>query len=264
MARTRGTQSSKGAWIAGGALVAVLALTGYAVFSGGDDGKGTADEGGASPSASSSASPSAGYTPPDDWTEPARWAALPRGERTDEFGSEVGFPHSTEGAVAMMAAANTLAIEADRSAVDEQLRLYRSYVAEGDQSDDAAEVVELRALQADKDLHKSMGVDAGGPLPPGAYMRQTVIGYKVIAESADEVSVWLLTRVVQKAGETAKESGSYTRSLSGAAWRDGDWKLSGVVAGKAQQKAEKDKPQMVAPGDAEFNEAGWTAIRAAS
>lgn len=264
MSRTRGTWNTRGTWIAGVALAAVLALTGYAVLSGDDEDTETAGKGGANPSASSSASPRPGYTPPDDWTEPARWAALPRGERTDEHGSEVGFPHSTEGAVAMMAAANTVSIEADRSAVDEQLRLYRSYVAKADQSDDAAEVVELRAQQTDKELHKTMGVNAGQPLPSGAYMRNTVIGYKVIRESADEVSVWLLTRVVQKAGETAKETGSYTRSLSAAAWTGGDWKLSGAVAGEAQQEAQRDKPKMAAPGDEAFNRAGWTAIREAS
>lgn len=264
MSRTRGTWNTKGTWIAGAALAAVLALTGYAMLSGGDDGDGTAGKGGASPSASSSASPSATYAPPDDWSEPDRWAALPRGARTDKNGSAVGYPHTTQGAVAMMAAANTTSIEPGRSTVDEQLRIYRSYLAKADQSDQNAEAIELAALNADKALHKQMGVSASQELPSGAYLRTNVVGFKVIKESSGEVSVWLLARAAQKAGETAKESTSYTRTLAAAVWEDGDWKLSSAATQRAQQDAQGDEPKMVAPGDAAFNEAGWTAIREAS
>ncbi|MBD0844258.1 hypothetical protein [Streptomyces sp. TRM68416] len=263
MGRTRGTWNTKGTWAAGIALAALLALTGVAVLGGGDEDTDAPGKGGSSASASASPGPSATYAPPEQWTEPDSWAALPRGKRTDDHGSPVGFPKSTEGAVAMMAAANTVRIGPERDAVDEQVRLYRSYVAEADQSDEAAETVELRAVQTDKQLHKSLGVPVGEPLPAGAYMRATVVGYKVIAESGDRVSVWLLTRTVQKGGETVKESGSYTRTLSGAAWTGGDWKLSGPAVAEGQQKA-GEEPEMAAPGDEAFNRAGWTAIREAS
>ncbi|MEU2899653.1 hypothetical protein ABZ690_07995 [Streptomyces sp. NPDC006967] len=261
MGRTRGAWSTKGTWAAGIALAALLALTGYAVLSGGDEDAADQSKGGSNASASISPGPSATYAPPEEWTEPERWAALPRGERTDAGGSPVGYPRSTEGAVAMMAAANTVSIDSNRDSVDEQLRLYRSYVARGDQSDEAAEKVELQAVETDKLLRKDLGVSVGEPLPPGAYMRTTVVGYKVIKESDDEASVWLLTRVVQKAGEVSKERGSYTRSLSGAAWTDGDWKLSRKALAGAD---EEGKPAIVAPGDAAFNSAGWVAIREAS
>ncbi|QIY73727.1 hypothetical protein HEP84_35850 [Streptomyces sp. RLB1-33] len=266
MARTRGTGPSKGVWGAGIAAAAVLAFTGYAMLSGGDDGgSGKQGKGGASPSVSGSASPGATYQAPQDWTEPERWAALPRGERTNSRGSQVGFAHTTEGAVAMMVAANSTSIEADKSNVDEQLRIYHSYVSKKDQSSDTAEQIELQALQTDKSLHKDMSVSASQPLPSGAYVRSNVVGYKVIAESANEVSVWLLSRVVQKDGETAKEAGSYSRVVNGATWEDGDWKLSGAVTQKALTAAQKaTQPQMVAPGDAAFNAAGWTALREAS
>ncbi|MEU2237268.1 hypothetical protein [Streptomyces vietnamensis] len=105
----------------------------------------------------------------------------------------------------------------------------------------------------------------GEPLPPGAYVRTHVVGYQVIHESGDEVGVWLLSRVVQKNGEMAKESGGYTRTLMGATWQDGDWKMTGRAILHAVKAVEgKPKPAMVASGDAEFNEAGWTAIREAS
>ncbi|MEU7060470.1 hypothetical protein [Streptomyces sp. NPDC046197] len=134
-----------------------------------------------------------------------------------------------------------------------------------DKSSDNAKQIELQVTQTDKSLHQQMGVSPKGPLPSGAYMRNTVIGYKVIKEWADEVNAWVLARVVQKNGETVKEQSSYTRTLVGAASADGDWKLSGTATTRAHQDVEnKSAPKMVAPGDAAFNDAGWTAIREAS
>lgn len=265
MGRTRGTWNTKGVWVTGGLAAAVLLLTGYVMFTGDDGGTGAAGKGGASPGVSSSASSTATYAAPEDWTEPVRWAALPRGERRDSRGSEVGYPQSAEGAAAMAAAANTTGVDAQRSTVDEQLRLYYSYVGKTDQTSDNAETIELSALQTDKTLHRAMGVSAGQPLPVGAYVRSTVVGYKVIKATSGEVSLWLLARVTQKTGETAKESGSYTRTLAGTQWQDGDWKLTGQATQRAQQAVQgQTEPTMAAPGDEAFNAAGWTAIREAS
>lgn len=264
MGRTRRTWNTKGSWFAGAALAAVLALTGYAAFSDDGGGKDTpAGKGGAS--ASASPGPSATYAPPKDWTEPDQWAALPRGKRTDGRGSQVGFPKPTEGAVAMMVAANTTAIEGEKSNVDEQLRIYHSYIGKADQSSENAEQIELNAQATDKALAKQMGVSPGQPLPSGAYVRGTVVGYKIIKKSDTEVSAWLLSRVVQKGGEMKKESGSYTRTLAGAQWADGDWKLSAAATERAQQDVRgQAQPRIVAPGDEKFNSSGWTAIRQAS
>lgn len=266
MSRTRGMWNTRGMWVAGVVLAAVVGLTGYAMFNGDDDGGATAGKGSARPSASSSsvgAAPT--YQAPDDWVEPERWAALPRGSRTDGRGSQVGFPHTTEGAVAMLAAANTTDIEGERSTVDEQLRIYYSYMGSDGRSSDTAEQIELNAQQTDKTVHKQMGVPAGDALPSGAYLRNTVVGFKVLQASDDEVSAWLLARVVQKNGETAKEQASYTRTLAAARWQDGDWKLSVDATVRAQKKAQNQtEPKMAAPGDAKFNDYGWTAIREAS
>lgn len=263
MGRTRGTWNTKGTWLAGAALAAVLILTGYALFSGGDDGGDTPAKGG--PSASGSASPGPTYAPPEDWTEPDRWSALPRGKRTDGRGSQVGFPATTEGAVAMMVAANATDIEGEKSNADEQLRIYHSYIGKADQSSENAEQIELQAQQSDKALAKEMGVSPGQPLPAGAYVRNTVIGYKIIQKSDTEISAWLLTKVAQKNGEMDKEKGSYTRTLAGAQWEGGDWKLTGDATARAQRDVQGQAlPRIVAPGDADFNSAGWTAIREAS
>ncbi|MGW6570048.1 hypothetical protein [Streptomyces sp. NPDC054975] len=267
MSRTRGTWNTKGMWAAGVVAAAVVILTGYAMFTGDGDGGGSdaPAKGGASVSASASASPSATYERPEDWTEPERWAALPRGQRTDARGSQVGFPHTAEGAVAMLAATSTTSIEGDRSNVDEQLRLYHSYAAEAEQTPENAERIERNATKTDETIARSMSVPPGSPLPSGAYFRSHVVGFKIISKSADEVTLWLLTRGVQKNGEMEQESGSYARAVIGAQWVDGDWKLTKQAGHSAARKASgQTKPAIVAPGDAEFNAAGWTAIREAS
>ncbi|MEW2267482.1 hypothetical protein ACGF5T_34605 [Streptomyces sp. NPDC047853] len=265
VSRTRRTWNTTGRWTAGIALAAVFALTGCTSSSGDDSDTEQAGKGGASTSASVSASPKPGYTPPDDWSEPERWTALPAGERMDMRGSEVGFPHTVEGAVAMAAVANTTAIDGSRSSVDEQLRIYHSYVTHADQSDEHADQIERTAIETDELLRQEMGVKAGAPLPSGAYMRSTVIGYKFVHQSMNEIAVWLLFRTALKAGEMEKESISYGRILNAVVWEGGDWKLSGAATQRALESTQKgEQPKIVAPGDSDFNASGWTAIREAS
>ncbi|MFJ2589676.1 hypothetical protein [Streptomyces sp. NPDC087538] len=265
MSRATGAWSTKAKWTVGGLGAAVVLLTGYAMLSADGDGDGPAGGKGGHAASSSSATPSPGYKAPEGWTEPERWTALPRGARTDEYGSDIGFPHTTEGVAAMLAAANSTSVDSNKTTVDEQLRLYHSYIGKADQSDQAAERIELAAMDTDKSLAREMSVPAGQPLPTGAYVRSTVVGYKVIKASADQAGVWLLSRVTQKNGESAKEAASYTRTLVGAQWENGDWKLTAAATMQAQQDAQaQSEPKMVAPGDAAFNAAGWTAIREAS
>ncbi|MFF4330725.1 hypothetical protein [Streptomyces sp. NPDC001591] len=266
MPRTRGAWNTKGTWVAGVALAAVLGLTGYAMLSGGEGSPaGSAKGAGPGASPSGQAAPAPTYTVPKDWTEPQRWASLPRGARADERGSAVGFPHTFEGAVAMMAAVNKIAVGDGKSTVDEQLRIYNSYVYKPDQSAANAERVRGNAEEADKQLAQELGVPGAKPLPAGAYMRMNVIGFKVLTKSDDEVCVWLLSRGVQRSGETAKESSGYSRRLMAAQWVDGDWRMTAAASSHAQQAVQgKTEPNMAAPGDAAFNEAGWTALREAS
>jgi hypothetical protein len=252
--------------LAGAALAAVLALTGYVALSGNDYGSDAAGKSGATPSTSGSAtaSPAPAYTTPEDWTEPEQWAALPRGSRTDKHGSQVGYPHSAEGAVAMMVASTNTNVEPGKSAVDGQMRVYHSYISSADQSDEAARQIEQAGQQTDTKVRQQMGVGADDPLPPGSYVRTTVIGFKVLQTSDDEVSAWLLGRVVTKKGELEKESTEYIRTLMAARWESGDWKLSGQATARALKQAGSNKPGMAVPGDPQFSEYGWTAIREAS
>ncbi|MGY5099484.1 hypothetical protein [Streptomyces sp. 900105245] len=264
MARNRGT-SSKGLWAAGVALAAVLGITGYLALGSDSDSPEQGKGGTTNPTASGAPSAAPTFSVPDDWTEPERWAALPRGERTDKYGSPVGFPHDLKGAVAMFAAAEGTDITEQKTVVDEHLRVYNSYMSAADRSADNAEVAELGAQKTDKEIHRQMGVKPGGPLPSGAYVRTTVVGFKVIKSSPDEVSAWLLSRVAQKAGETKKEEVSYTGRLMAGRWEAGDWKLSTKVALAAvREPGGQSAPKGAAPGDKNFNAAGWTAIREAS
>jgi hypothetical protein len=265
MSRTRGTWNSKGVWAAGVALAAVVGLTGYLVLGGGDGGGDQHKKAVPGPTASSSVTAVPTYQVPDNWTEPARWAALPRGGRTDKYGSQVGFPHTTEGAVAMLVAAQSTNVDDQHSMLEEHLRVYHSYFTAEDQGGSTQERVQLGAQQADKVLHQKMGLKPGASLPAGAYVRTAVVGFKVIKESSGEVSAWLLSRVATKASETAKEQITYTRSVAAGRWTNGDWKASADATLTAQQQVQGEaQPAGAAPGDAKFNAAGWTAIREAS
>ncbi|MCX4546455.1 hypothetical protein [Streptomyces sp. NBC_01565] len=281
MSQTRRTWHTRSTWTAGVALAALYSLTSCSPLTGDDGSTDTPPKGGAipaasgpaspgvsslaSPSASGTASPEPMYTAPDDWTEPERWTALPQGRRTDESGSQVGFPHTMEGAVAMAAVSNNIAVDDKHSAVDSQMRIFHSYTGPADQSAENAVKIEANARQTDKQLAEEMGVKAGQPLPSGAYVRTYTIGYKIIKKSDNEVSLWLLAREVQKNGETAKEKGSYTRTMIGLQWQAGDWKLTAEATRRVLQDTDGlVQPPIVAPGDAAFNAAGWTAIRTAA
>ncbi|MFF3256458.1 hypothetical protein ACFYWP_37005 [Actinacidiphila glaucinigra] len=258
--RTRGPKAIL--WGAGALAGVVLLLTGYAALTGGDAPDPTGQGGGRPTVSAAPSRPAPTYTRPEDWTEPTRWAALPRGARTDARRNEIGFPHTTEGAMAMLAAYTTSSMDGSRSLVDDQVATYQSYVAAADQSPANDRKVQQTAARAQKSMLDQLGAGDGG-LPSGAYVRVTAVGYKIIGSSRDQVSAYLLSRVVTKAGETQGEQASYTRTVAGAIWESGDWRVS-TAATLSAIRQEGEKPAIVAPGDADFNGAGWTAIRAAS
>ncbi|MDA5279883.1 hypothetical protein [Streptomyces sp. Isolate_45] len=267
MSRTRGTWNSAGVWVAGVALAAVLGLTGYSLLSGDEAGSGTPAASTPAPGAAGQATPSpvTTYAPPKDWSEPQRWAVLPRGQNTDIHGSKVGYPHTKEGAIAMLLEGNKTSIGDGRTGRTEQLRVYHSYFAKSDQSDDRKRLIEQQGKGVDDRLAQQAGVSPGSPLPAGSYQRVTPIGFKIVTQSNDEVAVWVLSNATSRFGETAKEGGAYSRTLVAAQWVDNDWKLTVEAGVRAFKEVKgKEQPQIVAPGDAQFNAAGWTALREAS
>ncbi|GGZ90023.1 hypothetical protein GCM10010371_57440 [Streptomyces subrutilus] len=243
-------------------LLTVVGLTGYSMLSGSDPDPDSAKSGAA---AAAPSSPVPAYEPPRDWADPERWATLPRGARSDARGKDVGFPQTLDGALGMLVASNSTLVHPGNSNKAEQLALYESYFSAADRSGRLRDGLELAGGESDARLRTDWGLPAGSELPPGSYVRAHVIGYKVIAHSPTEVSVWLLSRVTTKAGETKAERGSYTRSLAAVRWEQSDWKLS-VAAFEQVSRAvqNQDEPAIVAPGDPAFSPAGWTAIREAS
>ncbi|MFD4371093.1 hypothetical protein [Streptomyces sp. NPDC058486] len=267
MTRTRTTWSKAGTWIAGTALAALLALTGYSLL--GDEGDEASVSGkGGTPSqvtGSPTGPPPTSYDVPEDWTEPERWTALPRGERVDEQGNQIGFPHTREGAVALLAATNNHSAEGEHSLGDEKNRLFHAYVSPEDQTAENLRKLAEMTRKTDERTARRMGVEAGQPLPAGAYIRTVTIGYKIYVASDDEVVAWVLARTVEKTGETEQESSAYIRGILAARWENDDWKMSGAVSRRFVPEAtSRPGPKIAAPGDAAFNREGWTAIRAAS
>ncbi|MEW1926419.1 hypothetical protein [Streptomyces sp. NPDC088360] len=250
-------------WTAGVAAVSLLALTGYSALSGDGD---EAGKGGDKPAASQGPGKDKDtYEPPAEWDEPGQWASLPRGERRDKHGNEVGFPHTPEGAVAQMLAANSTSASRGRSMAEEQMGVYDSYVSAADKSAANRKKVQAGAVAAEEGMRKQLGIAADGQMPPGSYARTHPIGFQIIKQSKNEVSAYALSRVTLKAGETEKEQGSYSRQLMAARWEKGDWKLSTEATISATQQTKgQAAPQIAAPGDAAFTKAGWTAIREAS
>jgi hypothetical protein len=260
-ARTRTNKIT--AWTMAGAAAVAGVLTAYSALTGdhhrhssrpaAHNSRGTV---------SAAPSPAPTYTVPADWTEPTRWAALPRGKHT-RHGRPVGFPHTVFGAVAMLAAASSTSEEQDRTAVDEQLAIFDTYISAKERTAENRAKVKAGARREYQHLTSSLGLPAGGDLPPGAYVRTSLIGYKVIRASHNKVSAYVLTNLARKAGELAKERVSYTVAVLAVEWKGGDWKLSSSASAAVAEHA-GSVPAIAAPGDAAFNAAGWTAIRQAS
>ncbi|MBO8190341.1 hypothetical protein ITI46_01215 [Streptomyces oryzae] len=196
---------------------------------------------------------------PKDWTEPKKWTDLPEGKRT-VGGNPVNFPHTTEGALAMLTAAAEVRIGKDRYPSDVQLRLLSRYQVEGDQTPQNTRKIKAKTEKTDAELRRRAGVKKGEPLPPGVWLHGDTVGYKIVTSSPDSVSAWLLTRETSKNGKHKKMKTSWSQQLSVARWEKGDWKVSIADTLHAMQK-EKDTPAAVAPGKPGFNKAGWSAIR---
>ncbi|MYY17403.1 hypothetical protein GT018_17510 [Streptomyces sp. SID4912] len=249
-------------WSTGGVAAVLLVLTGYAMLSG----ESTPSTSGSPATATGMPSPaSTYYGAPADWSEPERWAVLPRGARTDKQGNEVGFPHTTEGAVGMLAAANTTEVTAAHSHVDVQLGVYASYLIAADRTEDNKTKIEQAGAESDAKMRRSMGLPEDGAPPPGTYARNHVVGFQVIQASPSEAAVWLLSRVTTRKGEMETEEGAYTCTLVAAEWDGTDWRLSAASTEDTLRRHGRDQsPPIAAPGDPAFNSGGWTAIRAAS
>ncbi|MBV2155074.1 hypothetical protein [Kitasatospora sp. SUK 42] len=250
-------------------LAAVLGLTGYAALVGNDSDSRVQHSGVASTS-SPAAPPTTTapqltptYSAPPTWTEPERWLAAPKGSRKAASGRETGFPATADGAIGMMVAASAISVEGSDTLANQQLVVYSTYMLPADQSPMAEAKVRQGAERADAGIRRALGLPSTGPLPSGAFMRTTMIGFRPIQVTPTQVAAYVLVYVTNKGGEMVPEQTVYTMGILAAVWQDGDWKLSGQATKSAIAQADQ-KPPIAAPGDAAFNAAGWTAIRQAS
>ncbi|MBC3985868.1 hypothetical protein H8N01_25660 [Streptomyces sp. AC536] len=168
--------------------------------------------------------------------------------------------------MAMLVKANETEAQGEHSMADELMEIYDSYMTrESNRTEEYKRKAADIAARNDAALRQSMGLPNDGKLPPGAYMRATVLGFRIVESSDDQVSAWLLSRVTASAGELEEERVSYTSNVAAAHWENGDWKIGPDDMERAAEVTEKrSRPAIVAPGDRQFNEAGWTAIRQAS
>ncbi|MFF2542889.1 hypothetical protein ACFVUY_10000 [Kitasatospora sp. NPDC058063] len=251
-------------WGAGAMLATVVALTGYTILS--HDDRPTIPQPAAAPPSPSQSSttavpvPVSTYTLPATWTEPDRWLAVPRGTSTLN-GHKVAFPHSTDGAIGMLVACSGFDIEGSTTLVDEQLAFYRAYTAAADQTSDREQRIRQGAARTDAHVRAAMGLPESGPLPAGAWVRTSMVGFKLIQAGPDAVTAHLLLRNAWKPSGSRPESISYAVGTIGVVWREGDWRLD--PSGGASP-APETVPEIAAPGDTAFNTQGWTAIRQAS
>ncbi|MFE4973351.1 hypothetical protein ACFRAR_14705 [Kitasatospora sp. NPDC056651] len=251
-------------WGAGAMLAAVVGLTGYTILS--HDDRPTTPQPAAAPPSPSAVSattvpvPVSTYSLPATWTEPDHWLAVPRGAGALS-GLEVAFPHTTAGAIGMLVACSGFDVEGSRTLVDEELTFYRTYTAAADRSADREQRIRQGAAKTDARARAAMSLPETGPLPAGAWMRSSMVGFKLVQAEPDAVTAHLLLRNARKSGGSSPESVVYVVGTVGVVWREGDWRLD--PSGGASP-APATVPEIAAPGDAAFNAQGWTAIRQAS
>ncbi|MFF5694725.1 hypothetical protein ACFY7N_29095 [Streptomyces albidoflavus] len=258
MAMTRGNRAF---YASVGTLAAALLVLGGVMWIGGEED--VPEEGKPSTGASRTPGPVGTYTTPEDWTEPERWAALPRAEKTNDRGFGVGFPDEEEGAVAMLVAQQSYVAEGDTTLAERQADSYLTYASQADKTPKQQVRVKQALERREQQVRAGMGVPGEGDLPPGAYVRTQVIGFKVVMSEDGEVGAFLLSKTTTRSSETAKERADYAVVRYGAKWEAGDWKVSGEVSNRVDQQGETP-PRIAVAGDPEFNREGWTAIREAS
>lgn len=155
-------------------------------------------------------------------------------------GVELGFPHSTVGAVSAAAdAAGEVfsTLDPDRAAAVMRLTADPSYTSAPQQ-----------AAQGAASDRQSLGIPAGGPVPAGYSLVIQPAEYQVRNVTADSALVLLLC----DATTTRPGTGTQTRTAVfpfGMAWAAGDWKVASVGNGSyLNLAAEPFSPQAASLG----------------
>lgn len=163
-------------------------------------------------------------------------------------GVELGFPHSTVGAVSAAAADVTeiySTLDPDRSAAVMRMIADPSF-ANGPQ----------QAAQGSVNMRKYLGLPASGPVPAGVSVQAQPAEYQVRGVTADKATVLVLCYYTV----TTPDQGTSTRPAVfpvSAHWAEGDWKvLAGEGTFDTRLEVEPDSPQAAALGWQQLEPAG--------
>lgn len=164
-------------------------------------------------------------------------------------GVELGFPHSTPGAVSAADADATEAVstlDPDRAAAVMRMIADPSWPNAPQQS--AAGVTAER---------KQLGLPANGPVPDGASVQTVPVEYQVRDATPDQVLVLLLCdgSITTPGDGTTTRIGVFPFQMH---WSAGDWKVQSVNATQADLKlaVEPDSPQAATDGWQPLESAG--------
>ncbi|TDT93347.1 hypothetical protein EDD99_8157 [Streptomyces sp. 846.5] len=176
---------------------------------------------------------------------PAQYVALPQASHTVD-GLPMGWPHTPQGAIAMVVQHVTSNWTADPVADSKAARAYAPPGQADQQAADAA-----AGAQA---LRKAFGLPATGPLPAGASFTAWPIGVQWKALDADTVQMSVLVRESSSPGTGQPAVTRVAVTTAMANWTTaGDWKVI-------------ESPPTALPtpydlGTSGFNDAGWIALQ---
>ena len=234
----------------GGLILAVLVLVALVVFLAvrGSGGNGSNNTGAAAPTpeqSSSAPSDPAVEDPDEGYVAPEQYVALPAAKSTGAKNLPTGFPHTPEGAVAMVVASSRNAYTLDEAKLRAGLETY-TVQQYRDVAVDAAD-------DSIKYTRQSIGLPETGTVPAGATLAAWPLGVKWTAKDADHVQVLILLKVTSSPGAGQQETTKLVTTSAETVWEDGDWKTQPNNPGKL--------PDPVDLGTSAFNTAGWKAIQ---
>lgn len=233
-------------FVVGTAVLLVVMLIAVSM-SGGDSSEGKAESGGKGGGTSSQEPlPEQTEVEGDDYDEPAEWVELPKG-KSEEKGLPVKFPHTPEGAMAMLASSSR-----GGTTWDTDLAVKNAEVYAHPEDDYAVEAAKESAVGA----RVHVGVPRKGELPKGASLSSWPIAVQWEKLSDDQVRGHVLVRLRYTPSSDEHETTEVMTITSDAAWVDGDWKFQ-----PTNPEVHEKAPEPWDLGSVEFSDEGWVAIQ---
>ncbi|WP_328484829.1 hypothetical protein OHS71_41115 (plasmid) [Streptomyces sp. NBC_00377] len=229
---------------AAGGVIVVLAAVVVALVVNSDGSPSAAPAPPSAATSSASASPLPTQSSDGGYVAPEKWAVLPSG-KGKQNGLPVQFGHTPEGAAAAAVASVRHGWSWDADAAETAAAVYAV--------PSEATSVKAAARQSTTNSRLSAGVPGTGALPSGAHMNVFVIGVQWTADTADEVRVSVLARVVYTPGSGTAEETQVLATTNTYVWTANDW--------HSKTGTPQTSPDPFDLGTSGFNTAGWSAIQ---